>query len=46
MAGMPARIEKIICTVLHEPYRRQEEETMEVLLEAPEGFYGAFADPE
>jgi hypothetical protein len=30
------RIEKILCTVLHEAHRRQIEETMETLEEGPE----------
>jgi hypothetical protein len=34
------RIEKILCTVLHEVYERQVEETMQTLSERPEGFYG------
>ncbi len=36
---MAVRIEKILCTVLHEAYRRQIEETMETFEEGPEGFY-------
>jgi hypothetical protein len=34
------RIEKILCTVLHEAHERQVEETMQTLSERPEGFYG------
>ncbi|CAA9227235.1 MAG: hypothetical protein AVDCRST_MAG93-724 [uncultured Chloroflexia bacterium] len=33
------RIEKILCTVLHEAHRQQVEETMETLEEGPESFY-------
>jgi hypothetical protein len=33
------RIEKILCTVLHEAYKRQAEETMDTLAEGREGFY-------
>jgi hypothetical protein len=36
---MTARIEKILCTMLHEAHRRQVEETLETLAEGPEGFY-------
>ncbi len=36
---MAVRIEKILCTVLHEAHRRQLEETMEALSEGPEGLY-------
>ena len=36
---MTVRIEKIICTVLHEAHRRQVEETMETLAGGPEGCY-------
>ena len=36
---MAVRIEKIICTVLHEAHRQQVEETTETLSEGPEGFY-------
>ncbi len=36
---MAVRIEKILCTVLHEAHRRQVEEAMETLEEGPEGFY-------
>ena len=34
------RIEKIICTVLHETHERQIEETMATLSGGPDGFYG------
>ena len=33
---MAVRIEKILCTVLHEAHRRQVEEAMETLAEGPE----------
>ena len=36
---MAVRIEKILCTVLHEAHERQVEETMETLSEGPESFY-------
>ena len=36
---MALRIEKILCTVLHETHRRQIEETMKTLEKGPEGFY-------
>ncbi len=36
---MAVRIEKILCTVLHETYKQQVEETMDSLSEGPEGFY-------
>jgi len=36
---MAVRIEKIMCTVLHEAHQRQGEETMETLGEGPEGMY-------
>ena len=38
------RIEKILCTVLHEAHRQQVEETMETLTEGPEGFYKSYLD--
>ena len=41
---MAVRIEKILCTVLHEAHRRQVEETMETLEEGPEGFYKSDLD--
>ena len=34
------RVEKIICTVLHEAHERQIEETMATLSDGPDGFYG------
>ena len=34
------RVEKIICTVLHEAHERQIEETMATLSGRPDGFYG------
>lgn len=34
------RIEKILATVLHQVLRQQVEETMDVLSEGPEDFYG------
>jgi len=37
---MAVRIEKIICTILHEAHEQQVAETTENLSEAPEGFYG------
>ncbi len=33
------RIEKILCTVLHEAHERQVEEIIETLSEGPEEFY-------
>ncbi len=36
---MAVRIEKILCTVLHEAHKQQVEETMETLEEGPEGLY-------
>ena len=37
---MAVRIEKILCTVLHESHERQVEETMDTLAEGPESeFY-------
>ena len=36
---MEVRIEKILCTVLHEAHQRQVEETMDTPAEGPEGFY-------
>jgi hypothetical protein len=36
---MTVRIEKILCTMLHEAHERQVEETMKTLEEGPEGFY-------
>jgi hypothetical protein len=37
---MVVRIEKIIDMVLDEAHKWQVEETMEILAEEPEGFYG------
>ena len=34
------RVEKIICTVLHEVHERQIEEIMATLSDGPDGFYG------
>lgn len=36
---MAVRIEKIICTVLHEAHKQQVEETMDALSEGPKRFY-------
>ncbi len=36
---MAVRIEKILCTVLHEAHGRQVEETMETFAKGPEGLY-------
>ncbi len=41
---MAVRIEKILCTVLHEAHRRQVAETMETFEEGPEGFYQSRLD--
>jgi hypothetical protein len=41
---MAVRIEKILCTVLHEAHERQVEEVMETLSEGPEGFYRSHLD--
>ncbi len=41
---MAVRIEKILCTVLHEAHERQVEETMDTLAEGPEGFYKGYLD--
>ena len=41
---MAVRIEKILCTVLHEAHRRQVEETMDTLSEGPERFYKSYLD--
>ncbi len=38
------RIEKILCTVLHEAHKQQVEETMRTLVEGVEGFYGWVTD--
>jgi hypothetical protein len=37
---MTVRIEKILCTVLHQAHERQMEETMDTFSQGPEGFYG------
>ncbi len=37
---MAVRIEKILCTVLHEAHERQVEKTITTLSEGPEGFDG------
>jgi hypothetical protein len=34
------RIERILVRVLHNAYERQTEETLDALVEGPEGFYG------
>ena len=36
---MAARIERILCTVLHDAHERQIEETMKTFAEGPEGLY-------
>jgi hypothetical protein len=36
---MAVRIERILCTVLHEAYKRQVEEAMRALSEGLEGYY-------
>ncbi len=41
---MAVRIEKILCTVLHEVHKRQVEEAMGTLSEGPEGFYKSYLD--
>ena len=41
---MATRIEKILCTVLHEAYKQQIEETMDTLSEGPKGFYRSYLD--
>ncbi len=41
---MAVRIEKILCTVLHEANMQQVEETMDRLAEGPEGFYNRYLD--
>ena len=35
---MVVRIEKIVCTILHEAHKRQVEETIDTLSEGPERF--------
>ncbi len=39
---MAVRIEKILCTVLHEAHQRQVEETMDTLAEGPEEYYKSY----
>jgi hypothetical protein len=39
---MAVRIEKILCTVLHEAHKRQVEETLDTLSEGPEDFYRSY----
>ncbi len=41
---MAVRIEKILCTVLHQAHERQVEENMDTLAEGPEEFYKSFFD--
>ena len=41
---MAVRIEKILCTVLHEAHWRQVEEAMDTLYEGPESFYESYLD--
>ena len=41
---MALRIEKILCTVLHEAHKQQVDETMDALTEGPEGFYKSYLD--
>src|SRR5215212_4169340 len=41
---MAVRIEKILCTVLHEAHERQVEETTDTLAEGPKGFYESYLD--
>jgi hypothetical protein len=36
---MAVRIEKILCTVLHEAHEKQVEETIDTLADKPEVFY-------
>ncbi len=36
---MAVRIEKVMCTILHEAHEQQIEKTMETLEEGPEEFY-------
>jgi hypothetical protein len=42
---MAVRIEKILCTVLHEAHKRQVEEAMYTLTEGPENFYNSCLHP-
>ncbi len=39
---MWVRMEKILCTILHEAPERQVEETIDTLSEGPESFYKAY----
>ena len=39
---MAVRIEKILCTVLHEAHKQQIEETIDTLAEGPEGFHKGY----
>ena len=41
---MVVRIEKILCTLQHEVYRRQVEETMDIPAEESGGFHGSYLD--
>jgi hypothetical protein len=41
---MAVRIEKILCTVLHEAHKRQVEEAVDTLSEEPEGVYKGYLD--
>lgn len=41
---MAVRIEKTLCTVVHEAHERQVEETIDILTEGPEGFYKSGLD--
>jgi len=41
---MAVRIEKILCTTLHEARKRQVEENMKTLVEGQEGFYYSYLD--
>lgn len=39
---MTVRIEKILCTVLHQAHERQVEETIDTLSKGPERFYKSY----
>ena len=41
---MAVRIEKILCTVLHEAHERQVEGAMKILAQGPETFYSSYLD--
>jgi hypothetical protein len=41
---MAVRIEKFLCTVLHEAHQRQVAKTIDTLAEGPEGFYNSYLD--